>query len=61
VTAPEPVYPTDIDRTSKAEPRALGCGAAPPGVTSGRYCAGTGTELSCLLCPQSPNYWNREH
>jgi len=35
----------------------LGCGVPAPGQTNGRSCAGAGSELSCQLCPKSPNYW----
>lgn len=35
----------------------VGCGQPPDGVVSGRVCAGTGAELSCQLCPESPNYF----
>lgn len=60
------VRPEDIigwdgeDRDSKVTPRPLGCGVPEPGQTSGRACAGTGTELSCQLCPRSPTYWDAE-
>lgn len=37
----------------------LGCGQPPPGVTSGRVCAGTGKQPSCQLCPESPTYWRK--
>lgn len=54
------VTPWDGDEAgSKAEPRALGCGDV-TSKKSGRVCAGTGTQLSCRLCPHSPTYWNRE-
>lgn len=49
--APVP-NPGDQDMTE-------GCGEPPPGVISGRVCAGVGDRLSCQLCPQSPTYWNR--
>lgn len=64
-------HQTGIDQTSTVTPWdgndshpkiddvALGCGD----VTikpSGRVCAGTGTQLSCRLCPDSPNYWKKQ-
>jgi hypothetical protein len=54
---------------SLAEPRTtprlpgdfvLGCGVPAPEQTSGKACAGAGSELSCQLCPESPTYWRRE-
>lgn len=49
----------------RVEPRAdgdftLGCGQPKAGVVNGRVCAGTGTQLSCKLCPSSPTYWRNE-
>jgi hypothetical protein len=38
-----------------------GCGQPAVGQTSGKSCAGVGTELSCQLCPESPNYWMKTH
>lgn len=36
-----------------------GCGQPPPGIQTGRVCAGTGKALSCQLCPHSPDYGQR--
>lgn len=46
-------------RTSPRQPGdfVIGCGMPAEGQTTGKSCAGTGTEPSCQLCPQSPNYW----
>jgi hypothetical protein len=38
-------------------PVTVGCGTAPRGA-SGRWCGGRGDRPSCMLCPQSPSYWN---
>jgi hypothetical protein len=47
------------DDRKPVEDRALGCGV-PTADPSVKVCAGTGTQLSCQLCPASPNYWDRE-
>lgn len=41
------------DRKAVPDDRALGCGDI-FSKTSGRVCAGLGTQLSCQLCPESP-------
>lgn len=55
---PEPqVTPIDVDESSgaRSEPRPIGCAQRPdPG---GSWCAGTGSRLSCQICPRSPTYW----
>lgn len=54
------VVPWDGDDSHpKVDDVALGCGDVST-KASGRVCAGTGTQLSCRLCPRSPNYWRRE-
>jgi hypothetical protein len=48
-----------LPRTGPRQPGdfVIGCGIPAEGQTSGRSCASAGTELSCQLCPDSPNYW----
>ena len=49
-------------RTTPRQPGdfVIGCGQPAAGQTSGRSCAGVGSERSCQLCPQSPTYWRKD-
>lgn len=51
----------DGQENHSAGPGKLGCGTPVAGQEAHRWCAGTGTALSCVLCPRSPTYWNPEN
>jgi hypothetical protein len=55
----EPLGAWDGEEHKVVSDGPIGCGGDDSPQVRGMQCAGAGSVLACVLCPQSPNYWRR--